>query len=95
MFKISDKVVCVDDKFAKEDNAFYYSLPVAGVVYVVREVYWTTSHDIPVVGICVTGVHGKPCDETGLESGFRAWRFRKLEDIKEENRKKQEEPQPV
>ena len=87
---VGSKVVCVDDKFPLGIEKFYTALPKAGVVYVIREMS---------VGISLQGEEGEICVLlVGLnnprsnkppfpERGFKAERFRPLDELKEENAK--------
>ena len=88
-FQINDKVVCVDDSPGKGNNR-YKGKPSGlekGRVYVVRELgQWK---DISLVYI--TGI-SFGFTATGFEFGFRSSRFRKLQDIKAENKLKQQKP---
>jgi hypothetical protein len=91
---VGSKVVCIDDKFPLGIEKFYTALPKAGVVYVIREM---------TVGISLQGEEGEVCVLlVGLnnprsskapfpERGFKAERFRPLDEIKEENAKKETE----
>ncbi len=84
---VGSKVVCIDDKFPLGIEKFYTALPKAGVIYVIREMC---------VGISLQGEEGEICVLlVGLsnprsskapfpERGFKADRFRPLEDLKEE-----------
>ena len=85
---VGSKVVCVDDKFPLGIEKFYTSLPKAGVVYVIREMS---------VGISLQGEEGEVCVLlVGLnnprsnkppfpERGFKAERFRPLDELKEKS----------
>ena len=91
---VGSKVVCVDDKFPLGIEKFYSALPKAGVVYVIREMS---------VGISLQGEEGEVCvllvglnnprssKQPFPERGFKAERFRPLEELKEENVEKQTE----
>ncbi len=91
---VGSKVVCIDDKFPLGIEKFYVALPKAGVVYVIREM---------TVGISLQGEEGEVCVLlVGLnnprsnkppfpERGFKAERFRPLDEIKEENARKETE----
>src|SRR3954453_23331553 len=84
---VGSKVVCIDDKFPLGIEKFYVALPKAGVVYVIREMS---------VGISLQGEEGEICVLlVGLnnprsnkppfpERGFKAERFRPLEELTEE-----------
>lgn len=91
MFNISDKVVCVDDSEPWIGWDSWNEPLKRGRVYVIREVRTEGAK----YGCLLVGIYGDVCPFTNEEFGFLQHRFRKLEDIKEENRKKQEEPQPV
>ena len=85
---VGTKVVCIDDKFPLGIEKFYTALPKAGVVYVIREMS---------VGISLQGEEGEVCvllvglnnprssKEPFPERGFKAERFRPLDELKEEN----------
>jgi hypothetical protein len=89
---VGSKVVCVDDKFPLGIEKFYTALPKAGVVYVIREMS---------VGINLQGEEGEVCVLlVGLnnprsskppfpERGFKAERFRPLDELKEENARRE------
>ena len=91
---VGSKVVCFDDKFPLGIEKFYTVLPKAGVVYVIREMS---------VGISLQGEEGEVCvllvglnnphsDKPPFpERGFKAERFRPLEELKEKNAQKQTE----
>lgn len=84
-FAVSDKVVCVDDSRGETTGR---KTLVKGTVYVVESV-WLTRRDqilvLEIVGIDL-GVN-----EYGKRIAFRASRFRKLEDVREENRLRREQ----
>lgn len=92
-FQISDKVVCVDDKFSPQASSKISNLPVKGNVYVVRDCFLSKVNNQPVVFI--VGSIGIPHSVDG-ECGFWSWRFRKLSDVKSENaaKRRKKEPQP-
>lgn len=85
---VGSKVVCIDDKFPLGIEKFYTALPKAGVVYVIREMS---------VGVSLQGEEGEICVLlVGLnnprsstppfpERGFKAERFRPLDELKQEN----------
>ena len=89
---VGSKVVCIDDKFPLGIEKFYTALPKAGTVYVIREM---------TVGISLQGEEGEVCVLlVGLhnprssnppfpERGFKAERFRPLDEMKAMNAKKQ------
>jgi hypothetical protein len=87
MFLTGQKVVCIDGKFDPGVRQFYAALPVENVVYVVRG---------STVGISPKGEEGElcvyliglqnPCSNKPpfRERGFKAERFRPLEELTEE-----------
>ena len=89
---VGSKVVCIDDKFPLGIEKFYTALPKAGVVYVIREM---------TVGVSLQGEEGEVCVLlVGLnnprsstppfpERGFKAERFRPLDEMKEKNARKE------
>lgn len=79
MFSISDKVVCVDDRFTPDVAAWFTGLPKRGVVYVVRGI-----DPINGTGVYLVGIYGATWFDGG-ERGFCQTRFRKLTDIQSEN----------
>jgi hypothetical protein len=102
-FGIGDKVVCVDDKFPPDISKLYDALPVKDSTYVVRDVRLginlTMEGDVSVLLIGL--VNPKADSKANLERGFRADRFRPLEELREEkkatqtNEEKKELPEPV
>lgn len=86
MFDIGEHIVCINDKFPPLDN--YINFPVKDNQYVVRDV--VPAHDYnggkaaDTCAILLVGVVN-PLNSKGVENGFGAWRFRRLEDLKEEN----------
>jgi hypothetical protein len=89
------KVVCINDKFTEPFvRALYTSLPVEGQTYVIRDVRlgvcapkWEGDISILLIGLV------NPCatSKAGLEYGFKADRFRPLDELpgdKEEKPKK-------
>ena len=101
-FSIGDKVVCVDDKFPPDISKLYDALPVKDSTYVVRDIRLginlTMEGDVSVLLIGL--VNPKADSKAGLERGFRADRFRPLEELRneqkaskpEEEKKELEEP---
>lgn len=83
--KSSDKVVCIDDKFSGEHMKFWIGveLPKAGVVYVIRCV---SVDGFGRTHLHLVGIFGPKNGDTENEWGFHPRRFRKLDDIREENR---------
>lgn len=87
MFKISDKVVCVDDAFEVSQSLTYSSLPRKGVVYVIKgfcAAYPFERGDEPAAWL--VGI--RAVIYKGDEIPFRASRFRLLSEVQEENRLK-------
>jgi hypothetical protein len=100
-FNIGDKVVCVDDKFPPDISKLYDALPVKDSTYVVRDIRLginlTLEGDVSVLLIGL--VNPKADSKANLERGFRADRFRPLEELQNENsktvEKEKEELQPL
>jgi len=87
-FSIGDKVVCVDDKFPPDISKLYDALPVKDSTYVVRDVRLginlTMEGDVSVLLIGL--VNPKADSKANLERGFRADRFRPLEELRNEKK---------
>jgi hypothetical protein len=85
-FSIGDKVVCVDDKFPPDISKLYDALPVKDSTYVVRDIRLginlTLEGDVSVLLIGL--VNPKAESKANLERGFRADRFRPLEELRNE-----------
>ena len=85
-YGIGDKVVCVDDKFPPDIGKLYDALPVKDTTYVVRDIRMginlTMEGDVSVLLIGL--VNPKADSKAGLERGFRADRFRPLQELREE-----------
>jgi hypothetical protein len=85
-YGIGDKVVCVDDKFPPDITKLYDALPVKDSTYVVRDIRLginlTLEGDVSVLLIGL--VNPKADSKAGLERGFRADRFRPLEELRNE-----------
>ena len=100
-FNLGDKVVCVNDKFPPDIGKLYDALPVKDVTYVVRDIRLginlTLEGDVSVLLIGL--VNPKADSKASLERGFRADRFRPLEELQNENsttvEEKKEALQPV
>ena len=92
-FSIGDKVVCVDDKFPPDISKLYDALPVKDSTYVVRDVRLginlTLEGDVSVLLIGL--VNPKADSKANLERGFRADRFRPLEEMRNEKKASQPE----
>jgi hypothetical protein len=85
-FSIGEKVVCVDDKFPPDISKLYDALPVKDSTYVVRDIRLGINlileGDVSVLLIGL--VNPKADSKAGLERGFRADRFRPLEEFRNE-----------
>jgi len=85
-YSIGDKVVCVNDKFPPDISKLYDALPVKDSVYVVRDIRLginlTLEGDVSVLLIGL--VNPKADSKSQLERGFRADRFRPLEEMRGE-----------
>jgi hypothetical protein len=100
-FNVGDKAVCVDDKFPPDIGKLYDALPVKDVTYVVRDIRLginlTLEGDVSVLLIGL--VNPKADSKASLERGFRADRFRPLEELQNESsttvEEKKEDLQPV
>src|SRR5271169_4150468 len=86
-FSIGDKVVCVDGKFPPDISKLYDALPVKDSTYVVRDIRLginlTLEGDVSVLLIGL--VNPKAESKANLERGFRADRFRPLEEMQSES----------
>ena len=84
-YGIGDKVVCVDDKFPPDISKLYDALPVKDSTYVVRDIRLginlTLEGDVSVLLIGL--VNPKANSKSALERGFRADRFRPLQELRE------------
>jgi hypothetical protein len=84
-YGIGDKVVCVDDKFPPDIGKLYDALPAKDTTYVVRDIRLginlTLEGDVSV--LLVGLVNPKADSKAGLERGFRADRFRPLQELRE------------
>ncbi len=87
-FSIGDKVVCVDDKFPPDISKLYDALPVKDSTYVVRDIRLginlTMEGDVSVLLIGL--LNPKADSKANLERGFRADRFRPLEELRSEKK---------
>ena len=87
-FGVGDKVVCVDDKFPPDISKLYDALPVKDSTYVVRDIRLginlTLEGDVSVLLIGL--VNPKADSKANLERGFRADRFRPLEELRNEKK---------
>lgn len=98
-FAVNDKVVCVDcHREPNKDRPSDYPAPQKGVIYVVRDVWYSSSAEKrkpETRGILIQLV-GFPeifTKRHGLRMGFNPLNFRKLTEIQAENRLKASQPQ--
>ena len=87
------KVVCVHDYFPGPVRKLYTALPVKGQIYVIRGVYSARGIAFPSqpgaadgeIGLLLVGLINPPDPKNkyGQELGFKADRFRPLEEIKD------------
>jgi hypothetical protein len=83
---VGSKVVCIDDKFPLGISKFYTALPKQGTVYVIREMCVGISLQGEEGEVCVllVGLHNPRSNKAPFpERGFKAERFRPLEDLTE------------
>lgn len=88
-FSVNDKVVCVDDKFPESVRQIYLELPVKDRTYSVRGTRIGVKADELIMdhrrvlhqSLLLVGIHN-PCNKLGVEAGFAAERFRKLDELK-------------
>jgi LytS/YehU family sensor histidine kinase len=73
MFKISEKVVCVDGRNPNPNSNYPCGYVVNGSIYCVRGIGYEGG--IQIVGKPVIG------KQTGLDAGWRPHRFRRLNDV--------------
>lgn len=83
MFNISDKVVCVDDKFNDGIKDWCSSLPKKDQVYTIRGIVPNTFG----VGVLLVGITSRAEFNNIWEAGFKPERFRKLGELKQLNNK--------
>lgn len=77
-FKVGEKVVCVDASYQNKDYWLSqgFIFPVEGECYTIRD-FTTSGNAIKLSEIDNT--HMSHRSKTGLESGFKIYRFRKLD----------------
>ena len=98
MFITGQKVVCVDDKFPLGIEKFYSALPTKDVVYVVRGTTVGIGFDMAEGEICVYLIGlVNPCSSVPphRERGFKAERFRPLDELQRRNTERESEPETV
>jgi hypothetical protein len=94
MFVTGQKVVCVDDHFPLGIQKFYSALPKKDVVYVVRGTTVGIGLDMQEGEICVYLVGlVNPCSSKPphRERGFKAERFRPLDELEDTNVEQKQE----
>lgn len=92
-FQINDKVMQLENRGPWYENVEYSApcgTPQDGVVYVVRDIV----QDPNGWGLCLVGL---PCIRLacGRDTGFDVAEFRKLEEVRQENRLRAEQPEPA
>lgn len=81
-FRVSDKVVCVDNLFRHPvDLKFFTAWPIRGQTYVVRGVVHAAPSGRETLWL--VGIKGVR-NPAGMETGFRAERFRPLSEVQAE-----------
>lgn len=87
MFTTNQKVVCIDDNFPPQVCCHYTALPEEGKVYVVRGVAPGIGYDMNEGELCIylVGLQN-PCSSKPphRERGFKAERFRPLDEMQSE-----------
>ena len=86
--KIGDKIVCVDDNWNicwKNPHPCFTSLPVKGKTYIISNINNAKNGEIQIQLVGIQGIKDDPC--------FYPWRFRLLEEIKQQNKQKNYEKQ--
>lgn len=84
MFLNGQKVVCIDDKFSEGLKKFYRALPVEGQTYVVRGMTVGIGPDLQEgeITVYLIGLNNPRSEKAPFrERGFKAERFRPLEEI--------------
>lgn len=102
MFQISDKVVCVDDSESTGKKLGQFIFPNGyvklGQVYDVRgsvpQAFYSGRGRNKIDSVLITGVPAISV-RSNTDVGFDPLRFRKLDEIREENRRKKSLTQPV
>ncbi len=89
MFINGQKVVCIDDKFPDViRKALYWALPVEGATYVVRGMTVGIGLDLQEgeLAVYLIGLNNPKSEKAPFrERGFKAERFRALDEIKAEH----------
>jgi len=94
-YSVGDKVVCCNADFPEGILKFYEQLPVKDTTYVVRDIRLGAGFDMKGdISVLLIGVvNPKAESKAALERGFRADRFRLLEELRDESRQRQEDKQ--
>lgn len=94
--KNGQRVVCIDDTFPEWVNDLFISLPIKDHTYTIRDMLLGETIDGSGGEICVylVGLHN-PIDHTHCERGFKAERFRPLEELPPEEMVEERELQAV
>lgn len=83
MFLPDQKVICINDRFAKGIERFYTTLPVKDTLYTVRDIVpgieFSEKETVTVYLAEITN----PPNRHGIEPGFHITRFRELTTIEE------------
>lgn len=83
MFKVGDRVICIDDDFTKVKlSPFQINFPKKNKKYTIREIYKSASQP-GVVGLLLEEIKNPINNSCKQEYGFNIDRFRKLDTIKE------------
>ncbi len=94
MFTTGQKVVCIDDKFPLDILQYYVALPKEGVVYVVRGTTVGISPDGQEgeIAVYLIGLNNPKSSKPPFrERGFKAERFRPLDELKDKTHQDQPE----
>lgn len=78
MFNVSDKVICIDDRFDSKIINYCSGLPKMGLTYVVRGINIYNNK----INVLLCGITCSPIENSGIEAGFKEERFRKLDELK-------------
>lgn len=93
---VGQKVVCINDEFPLAAQVFYTALPVAGVVYVIRQVSLGCNWKGESGEVCLhlIGLNNPRSEAPPFpERGFNSERFRPLDEV--QNRKTEREPEKI
>lgn len=93
--RVSDKVICVEDRFPPEAREVYESLPVTRQIYVIRGSYIAKAAGEEQLQVYLVGIKGLFNSRIGRECSFAAWRFRPLAEVQAENAMRRRKGRPV